>query len=668
MRIILCDDDTAFTQVFEKRLLTVFKKYGITPEIVSAHTGVEALREITCRPTDVLFLDIDMPEKDGFSVAEELSAMPSKPLIIFLSGMEDLVYQSFAFQPFWFLRKTHLEELPQVIEKMLQILNSRQIHYTVTMNGSSTRIPITEIVYFESQGHYIVVHYNEKSLRFKARMSDIETALSKYFFVRCHVGYLLNCRFVQICSRTSVTLTDGTVLPVSRAKAEETDRLHGVYEESAPMNFWFEMAINAVEVTLILSFLVQYFGYRMACPAKYIWTALFDVLSFGSVAFFSWGQLYEGYASLVQILINIAFCCILLRGSILQKIFVSAFTMGLVAVIATFTALLVAKLSGNNVTLLLSRFNSVRIISILITKLLFFVITRIILRVKENGKIKWLDVIPLAAIPTLSIITITLMMYAAIQEPHIQNIVFYAVCIVLALNILIYFLFVRLGQVSKIQTEMALLALQNECLQENAKDIENMYDTVRALRHDLKNHLLCILSMAEERDVEGIEQYTRQLLQQQNTVNKLIMFSGSKVLDAIINSKSAAAERAGVRLSAIITTPLAGISPEDITIILGNALDNAIRAAKDSQRKVVDIHIQPQGAYSSIVIANDIAHPVLADNPALRTTKNIRYRHGFGIQNMRQAVERNQGLIRFYEQNDRFICDILLLNVQSRNE
>ena len=421
------------------------------------------------------------------------------------------------------------------------------------------------------------------------------------------------------------------------------------------MNFWFEMAINAVEVTLILSFLVQYFGYRMACPAKYIWTALFGVLSFGSVAFFSWGQLYEGYASSIQILINIAFCCILLRGPILQKIFVSAFTMGLVAIIATFTALLVAKLSGNNVALLLSRFNSVRIISILITKLLFFVITRIILRVKENGKIKWLDFIPLATIPTLSIITITLMMYAAIQEPHIQNIVFYAVCIVLALNILIYFLFVRLG-------------LQNECLQENAKDIENMYDTVRALRHDLKNHLLCILSMAEERDVEGIEQYTGQLLQQQNTVNKLIMFSGSKVLDAIINSKSAAAERAGVRLSAVITTPLAGISPEDITIILGNALDNAIRAAKDSQRKVVDIHIQPQGAYSSIVIANDIAYSVLSDNPALRTTKNIRYRHGFGIQNMRQAVERNQGLIRFYEQNDRFICDILLLNVQSRNE
>ena len=434
------------------------------------------------------------------------------------------------------------------------------------------------------------------------------------------------------------------------------------------MNFWFEMAVNAVEVTLILSFLVQYFGYKTETSAKYWGTALIWILSFCIVAFFSWTHLYENYASSLQILVNILFCVTLLRGNIFQKIFVSAFTMGLVAITATLTTLLVAKLSGNQVAFLLSHFSGIRVTSICLTKLLFFVITRIILRIKESGKLKGMDVIALVIVPMLSDLAITVMMYAAIQEPSIQTIVLYAVGIVLILNIVVYFLFIRLGKAGKIKTEMALLALQNECLQENAKDIENMYDTVRALRHDLKNHLLCILSMAEERDVEDIEQYTRQLLQQQNTVNKLIMFSGSKVLDAIINSKSAAAERAGVRLSAIITTPLAGISPEDITIILGNALDNAIRAAKDSQRKVVDIHIQPQGAYSSIVIANDIAHPVLSDNPALRTTKNIRYRHGFGIQNMRQAVERNQGLIRFYEQNDRFICDILLLNVQSRNE
>lgn len=53
------------------------------------------------------------------------------------------------------------------------------------------------------------------------------------------------------------------------------------------MNFYFEMAINILEVTLILSFLVQYFGYRIKYPAKYIWTIIIGLVSFCNIAFFS---------------------------------------------------------------------------------------------------------------------------------------------------------------------------------------------------------------------------------------------------------------------------------------------------------------------------------------------------------------------------------------------
>ena len=52
----------------------------------------------------------------------------------------------------------------------------------------------------------------------------------------------------------------------------------------------------------------------------------------------------------------------------------------------------------------------------------------------------------------------------------------------------------------------------------------------------------------------------------------------------------------------------------------------------------------------------------------LTTTKVKCSQHGFGIKNIRQAVERNQGMLEFFEQNNRFECDILLLNIQSRNE
>lgn len=132
------------------------------------------------------------------------------------------------------------------------------------------------------------------------------------------------------------------------------------------MNFWFEMAVNAVEVTLILSFLVQYFGYKTETSAKYWGTALIWILSFCIVAFFSWTHLYENYASSLQILVNIVFCVALLRGNnLFQKIFMSAFTMGLIAITATLTTLLVAKLSGNQVAFLLSHFSGIRVTSIL---------------------------------------------------------------------------------------------------------------------------------------------------------------------------------------------------------------------------------------------------------------------------------------------------------------
>lgn len=85
------------------------------------------------------------------------------------------------------------------------------------------------------------------------------------------------------------------------------------------MNFYFEMVINALDVTLILSFLIQYFGYKLPSAINHLGTSAIWCISFVILGFFSWTHSYENYASLLQILINIIFCCIFLQGSILKK-------------------------------------------------------------------------------------------------------------------------------------------------------------------------------------------------------------------------------------------------------------------------------------------------------------------------------------------------------------
>ena len=83
MRIILCDDDTQFMQSFSKQLFSILQKHGVIPKVIPTHTGLDALREITHQPTDVLFLDIDMLEKiaDFFRVSTDyLLGREEKPV------------------------------------------------------------------------------------------------------------------------------------------------------------------------------------------------------------------------------------------------------------------------------------------------------------------------------------------------------------------------------------------------------------------------------------------------------------------------------------------------------------------------------------------------------------------------------------------------------------
>ena len=92
--IALVDDDQRILQIVQYKVKSIFNSVGIDPTI-TCFNNPQKLHMDTYY--DVLFLDIDMPEKDGFSVAEELSKMPAKPLIIFLLLLFSLLINMILF-------------------------------------------------------------------------------------------------------------------------------------------------------------------------------------------------------------------------------------------------------------------------------------------------------------------------------------------------------------------------------------------------------------------------------------------------------------------------------------------------------------------------------------------------------------------------------------------
>ena len=427
------------------------------------------------------------------------------------------------------------------------------------------------------------------------------------------------------------------------------------------MRFAFESAINALEAFLILDFLARYFGFRVEGTKRWGGCALFWVISIVAVTCFSAMAAFQITSSLVQIVINFIFCRALLKGDMWIQAILSAFTMIGIMAIAGFTAFLFGHIFNAGLVSIFTRFDSVRVIAVLLTKLLFFQITRIILRFKRHSRIEKQDVFPLVVFPVLSILTIGLITSAALQAPETQNKIFLAVCLLIVLNLLTYWLFVSLARSSQLKSDYEMLALKHASDQQNAADIQNLYDKVRSIRHDMNNHLLCLSRMVETGSSQTeTMQYLQNLLRQQDEVSQTFVFSGNDALDAILNVKQSAAFHAGIAFCPVITQSLRFMAAEDICILFGNLLDNAIEAAKQAQRKEISLTIQPADDYAMIILSNSIARSVLDENPTLNTTKTIKEGHGYGVKNINKIIQKYHGHLRHYEEDNHFITEILL--------
>ena len=125
LTIAVCDDDPAFAYTLTQKLRELCAHYvpdhidcQILPEFTSA---TEVLRYLSKYSIDILFLDIVMPQTNGFQLAGVLMERYPNTLILFVSAHDDFVYKSFAFNPFRFLRKEHLaKELPYALQKAVE--------------------------------------------------------------------------------------------------------------------------------------------------------------------------------------------------------------------------------------------------------------------------------------------------------------------------------------------------------------------------------------------------------------------------------------------------------------------------------------------------------------------------------------------------------------------
>ena len=226
LKIAILDDDKTALMISTSAVEAFLKEKNAEYRVFSFSNPLNFLASAKEEKFDLSFLDIDMPEMNGLSVANELAAISKYGQIIFLSQREDLVFECLKFHPFGFIRKSKLiDDFSLMMNQFFQTVSNNESNETKIDFFDKTKtysFKIKDIVYIEGDRNYQKVVLKDKtSQNIRVPLGTLEEKLREHGFLRIHKGYLLNYLYIRSIENEEVYLTTGTSLPMAKKRKEE---------------------------------------------------------------------------------------------------------------------------------------------------------------------------------------------------------------------------------------------------------------------------------------------------------------------------------------------------------------------------------------------------------------------------------------------------------------
>ena len=183
-------------------------------------------------------------------------------------------------------------------------------------------------------------------------------------------------------------------------------------------------------------------------------------------------------------------------------------------------------------------------------------------------------------------------------------------------------------------------------IQENYYDSKRKADTdIRRIRHDIKNHLLCINELCKNKEYDELSEYISSLSDQLNQTDSIIINSGSSIADAIISDKKTRTTDKNIDIIVNGSLENCNIAPIDLCTILANLLDNSIEAVEKLpvEKRKIEVSFKQNTYFIFISVLNE----TISSADIEVTTKDDKINHGFGIYNIRKAVRKYNGEVNF---------------------
>jgi len=201
-------------------------------EFVSAwNNAIEAKNGLIDTETDLLFLDIEMPVLNGFSLLDDLE---NKPHVIIVTGKTKYAQKAFDYRAVDFLKKPlkpsrfniTVDKILEVQASTVQMEAQNDAAYTFIKSGiKKYKVFLQDILYISAMGDFAKIHLEtNNSLVVNGTMAYLQSTLPHEQFFRSHRSFIVNLKKIERFTSRSVEIKN-EIIPISRQKNQELKRI-----------------------------------------------------------------------------------------------------------------------------------------------------------------------------------------------------------------------------------------------------------------------------------------------------------------------------------------------------------------------------------------------------------------------------------------------------------
>ncbi len=431
------------------------------------------------------------------------------------------------------------------------------------------------------------------------------------------------------------------------------------------VNIVFELLVNLLEGFIIIDFSSNFLGYKYVGYKKLMSFIIGISANFIYITFLNNIIVFEGISVFISVILLFCYCMAFTEGSILSKMFTAASTFITIIVINMIVLSSISYITQLDVTNLMSEASSARYVTVIITKVLFFFTTRVLLlfKSKEDFSLTCIEWIALSAIVIISIFVGNFIVIINIQNPYSDKsniFVFLSMFGIAVINIITYYLLLRLSRESNKRLKYIMLEQEYKYQIKHNDDVKQLYKDISRVKHDMNNYFTCIIGMIEQDQKQHALKYIQDIIKEKINICSKYIETNNATANYILNSKLEICKKIGIDTKCCIIGDIDTIPEIDLCILLGNILDNAIEASQACVSPKIIINITSNKDHIEISIGNTISNSVLAMNPNFMTNKKEKKHHGYGVQNIKGIVTKYNGLIDYYEKNEMIYCHIII--------